>query len=284
MESTTETVNPLLAYIRQSNPILNLSSKGNHWPTGSIDYRENLEVFPLTGQDEILLLNTSSVLLGSVLAEIIESCVPAINDVWSMPRIDLDSVLIAIRCVSYNNRMNVQYVCPKCKTDQTHSVNLLEISQEIQVPDYSAPYVSDEIAIWFRSYTFREHFQQLVDQNSKATVLTQLADSAVSDEEKEKIINRSLREITRINIESLTNSIDSVMINNQEKIQDQSYIKEWLLKTNRETFAKVKQAIEHKLKEYKMPERTFVCKNTECNHSHNMEIDFNPADFLNKGD
>lgn len=284
MESSTQPVNPLLAYVKQGKPILNLTSKGKFWPSGSIDSAENIEVFSLTGQDEILLLNTSTSLLGSVLAEIIESCVPSIKNVWDMPRIDLDSVLIAIRCASYNNRMNMQYVCPQCSTDQTHSVDLLEVSQEITIPDYTVPFVHNETAVWFRPYTFRENFQQLIDQNSKLTVLDQLSDSNVSDEEKQKIINSSLREITRINIQALANSIDSVMIDNQVKVNNTDQIKEWLLKADRETFSAVKNAVDQKNNEYQMPNRSFTCKNSECNHVHTMEIQFNPADFLNNGD
>ncbi len=281
MENTD---NPLLQYIRKPTATLNLSSKGKFWPNGSLSTATGLEVFPMTGQDEILLLNTSHILLGSVLAEIIENCVPEITDVWNMPRIDLDSVIIAIRCASYNNNMNVQFDCPTCKTNQTHTVDLREISQQINIPDYENPLLVNNLAIWFRPVTFKEHFQQVVDQNSKLSVIKQLNNENLTDDEKQKIINDNLREITRINISNLANSIDRVLIDNQLTVNNKDFIKDWLIKLDRETFATVSVAISNKIQEYKLPNKKFICKNSDCNHEHELTIDFNPADFLSKGD
>lgn len=281
MENTN---NPLLQYIRKPMATLDLSSKGKFWPAGSLKKPNTLDVFPMTGQDEILLVNTSYILLGSVLAEIIENCVPDITDVWSMPRIDLDSVIIAIRCASYNNTMNVQYVCPACNTNQTHTVDLRDVSQQIAIPDYDNPLIiNDNLALWFRPVTFREHFQQVVDQNSKLSVIKQLSSENLTDEEKQKIINNNLREITKINISNLANSIDRVLIDNQISVTSQDFIKDWLIKLDRETFSTVSVAISNKIQEYKLPSKSFICKNSNCNHQHELTIDFNPADFLSKG-
>lgn len=278
-----ESTNPLLSHIRKPKPILNLSSGGKFWPEGSIEKANNIIVYPMTGQDEILLLNTSTVLLGSVLAEIIESCIPEIHDVWSMPRTDLDSIMIAIRCASYNDSMNVQYECPQCKTNQTHSVNLLEVSHEIVVPDYNDPVAVGEYVVWLRPITFKENFQQIVDRNSKLSVIQRLQSDDLTEDEKQKIANESLKQITEINIRSITNSIDKVVYENQT-IDNQDFIQEWLLKTDRETFSEISDVVSTKNDEYQLPTKEFICKNSDCDHKHKIEIDFNPADFLSKGD
>jgi T4 bacteriophage base plate protein len=276
--------NPLLKYIRTPAATLELSSQGKFWPEGTLKKTHNLTVFPMTGQDEILLLSTNYMLLGSVLAEIIANCIPDIVDVWSMPRIDLDSILIAIRCASYNESMNVQFACSKCKNNQTHSVNLPEISSQISIPDYTNPLLIGELAVWFRPVTFAEHFQQVVDQNSKVAVIKKLSNESLTDEEKQQIINQNLRQMTAINIANLANSIDRILIDSQATVRDKEFIKDWLMKLDRETFATVSTAIGDKIQEYSLPKKTFVCKNEECKHENELVIDFNPADFLNKGD
>lgn len=276
--------NPLLSHIRQPTASLNLSSGGKFWPDGAIDKFENIEVYPMTGQDELLLLNTKGVLLGSVLAEVISNCIPAIKDVWSIPKIDVDSIIIAIRCASYNNTMNVEYVCESCETGQKHSVDLIEVSEEIAVPDYEMPLTFDDLSIWFRPATFKENYQQMVDQNSKLTVMKNLARDDLTDDEKQELAKNSLIEVTRINIAALANSIDRVLISNGVTVTNKAHIQEWLLSLNRANYLLVTEAINNKNNEYQLPKRSFTCKNSECGHITELTIDFNPADFLSNGD
>ena len=279
-----ETDNPLLAHIRRPAASLTLSSGGRFWPTGAIDKFENIEVYPMSGQDELLLLNTKGALLGSVLAEVISNCVPAIKDVWSIPKIDVDSIIIAIRCASYNNIMNVEYMCESCKTQQKHSVDLHEVSREITIPDYDIPLTFDNLAVWFRPATFKENYQQIVDQTSKLTVMKNLAREDLTDDEKQELAKNSLVEVTRINIAALANSIDRVQINSETTVTNKAHIKEWLLALNRANFLIVTEAINNKNNEYQLPKRNFTCNNLECEHVTELSIDFNPADFLSNGD
>lgn len=277
-----ENQNPLLAYTRKSQPILNLSSQGRFWPPNTLEKHQNIEVFPLTGQDEMLLLNASGSLIGSILAEIISNCIPAINDVWSMPRIDLDAIMIAIRCVSYNSIMNVHFSCEKCEHAQTPTVDLYEISNEIQIPKYDLPHSFDGVKIWFKPLTFNETFQESADQTTKLSVLKKLSSEDLENNEKKALAVSSLTEITEINVRSLARSIRKVSINDEFEVDSYEYIKEWIHNSDRETFTNLKKSLDNCNSEYALPQRTFACE--KCNHKNTIDIDFNPADFLKKGD
>jgi len=279
-----ENQNPLLAYSRRSQPILNLSSEGNFWPAGSIEKSNNIEVFPLTGQDELLLLSASSSLVGSILAEIISNCVPSIYDVWSMPRIDLDCIMIAIRCASYNNRMNIQFQCQKdkCNHTQSQSIDLLEVSQQIRLPKYDLPYSVGNIKLWLKPLTFHETFQESADQSTKFSVIQKLSEEGLSDDEKKKLAVESLSDITKINVRSMARSIKCISIGEDISVENAEYINEWLSQCDRETFSEIKKAIDECNSEYQLPQKHFNCE--KCNHTNTVDIEFNPADFLKKGD
>jgi hypothetical protein len=73
-------------------------------------------------------------------------------------------------------------------------------------------------------------------------------------------------------------------LENQVTVNNPDFVKEWLLKLDRELFSIVSTAISEKVLEYKLPSRKFVCYNKDCNHEHEFLIEFNPADFLSKGD
>jgi hypothetical protein len=180
--------------------------------------------------------------------------------------------------------MNVEYMCESCKTQQKHSVDLHEVSREITIPDYDIPLTFDNLAVWFRPATFKENYQQIVDQTSKLTVMKNLAREDLTDDEKQELAKNSLVEVTRINIAALANSIDRVQINSETTVTNKAHIKEWLLALNRANFLIVTEAINNKNNEYQLPKRNFTCNNLECEHVTELSIDFNPADFLSNGD
>ena len=108
--------NPLSAYFRQPSLYIQLPSGGNYWPEGSIQIpvTGELAVLSMTAADEILLKTPDALFNGEATVNLIQNCVPAIQDAWQTPMLDLETILIAIRIASVSESLSIETQCPKC--------------------------------------------------------------------------------------------------------------------------------------------------------------------------
>ena len=100
----TQSVNPLKAFFRQPAIYLKLPSNGAYWPNSSIDFPQNRElpVYPMTAVDEITYRTPDALFSGQSVVNVIQSCIQNISNAWSIPAMDVDTILISIR-ISKNN-------------------------------------------------------------------------------------------------------------------------------------------------------------------------------------
>lgn len=270
--------NPLMMYQRQPKEKLTLPSNGSFWTQSAIKYSETLDVFPLTGQDELLLKNVSSVLLGSVLVEIIQRSIPAIVNAWEMPSIDQDAIMMSIRSASYGSKMKISKVCPICKKSHDSIIDTSGIISQILVPDYSEPLtLNQQLTLWVKPLSFYETNDSKIEETRKIAIIEQLSDPAVDDETRKKLITTNLTNLSIDKVKQIARNIDristdTVTVNNTDQIQ------EWLTNTDRETFNKVVELINKKSSEYILPKVDIKC--SECNHQYSTDIDFDAANFL----
>ena len=83
--------NPLRKYFRQPKVYITLPSRGNYYPDGVLNMPETneLPVFAMTAKDELIIKTPDALLNGQATVDIIKSCIPAINNPWHMPSVDL---------------------------------------------------------------------------------------------------------------------------------------------------------------------------------------------------
>ena len=101
--------NPLKKYFRQPKIYLKLPSGGEFYNSNELDMPENSEVpvYPMTAKDELLFKTPDALINGQATVDVIKSCIPNIRNPWSMPSIDMDAVLIAIRLATYGEKMTI---------------------------------------------------------------------------------------------------------------------------------------------------------------------------------
>jgi hypothetical protein len=118
--------NPLSSHFRQPAIYLKLPSGGKFYPQDTLDMSltGEIPIFPMTIKDEILLKTPDALMNGEGMRDMIASCCPNIKDPWSIPLIDLDTILIAIRLASYGSGMDMNSECPHCKESNEHTVDL----------------------------------------------------------------------------------------------------------------------------------------------------------------
>jgi hypothetical protein len=120
--------NPLTGWFRQPKIFIRLPSKGKWYPQGALDRSstEEYPVYAMTAKDELMFKTPDALLSGQSTVEVIKSCIPAIQDPWSMPSLDVDAALIAIRIATYGENMEVETNCPHCNAENSYDINLVE--------------------------------------------------------------------------------------------------------------------------------------------------------------
>ena len=125
--------NPLSQYFRQPKVYMRLPSQGKFYTQGGLDRSStgDYAVYAMTAKDELMFKTPDALLSGQSTVEVIKSCIPAITDPWSMPSIDLDASLVAIRIATYGENMEVVANCPKCDEENNYDINLVSWLERI---------------------------------------------------------------------------------------------------------------------------------------------------------
>lgn len=271
--------NPLMAYQRKPKFELNLPSNGRYWDDGSINYSAKIAVFPLTGQDELLLKNVSPMLIRSVLVEIINKSIPSIVNAWKMPSIDQDAIMIAIRCASYGPLMRITNKCTACGKIHESTVDLSDTVPNIKTPNYDDPIMLEDVTIWIKPLSFQQIADAALEDQRKLAVIRQLEDGNITSDERNKIISANLTNLSIDKVRQIARNIEKVIVD-QITVSNTEYIQEWLLNTDRQTFNDVMEAVSNKSAEYNLPKVKISCN--DCGHQDLIDLEFDSSTFLNK--
>ena len=109
--------NPLKQYFRRPSIYFKLPSGGKYYDASVVTIPENgeLPVYPMTAIDEITTKTPDALYNGTGMADIIKSCIPAINNPWAINSIDLDAILVAVKVASGGNDLTLTSECPACQ-------------------------------------------------------------------------------------------------------------------------------------------------------------------------
>ena len=101
--------NPLSGFMRQPKIYIKLPSGGEYWSKGSLEISETGEypVYSMTAKDEMMLKIPDALISGQAIVDVVQHCMPNIKNAWSIPNLDLDVILIALRVATYGEKMNV---------------------------------------------------------------------------------------------------------------------------------------------------------------------------------
>jgi len=102
-----------------------LPSRGLVYSEGPLAGAETVELKPMTAREEDILMNRTLVRKGTVVTELIKSCMIDKNiDVNSMISGDRNALMIAVRITGYGADYAPKVTCPACESQQDFSVNL----------------------------------------------------------------------------------------------------------------------------------------------------------------
>jgi hypothetical protein len=245
--------NPLQKYFRQPKIYLALPSSGKYYPAGSLEISENGEypVFPMTARDEIMIKTPDALLNGQATASVISSCIPAIKDPFSMPSMDLDACLIAIRIATYGEMMEVSIKVPVTGEDKDFDLDLRIMLDQFSNVNYDNAIQLDDMVVNLRPLSYREFTETSKKTFDEQRIFNVINDADMDEGDKLQTFTNSFKKLTDLTILTLEKSIQSIEVGDQV-VTDQAHIKEFIANTDKGLFESVTNHIEEQRSKFQV--------------------------------
>ena len=271
--------NPLRQFFRRPAVYLKLPSQGQYWAPEALDLPENgeLPVYPMTAIDEISYRTPDALFNGQAVINVVQSCVPNILDAGKIPSMDLNALLVAIRIASYGHSLDVASTCPECKNEDDFSADLRMILDNLGCPDYGTHMDLGDLQIIFKPSTYEEQNKSAMEQFEKQKILTQMSTTEMSDEERNKMLSESLKQITNLTINLISKSIAAIQIPGAV-VTDIEQIKEFLQQSDRTVFRKIRDHVIDLTQKTQIKPLDVEC--SECHHKYQQEINMDMTSFF----
>jgi len=271
--------NPLSQYFRQPAIFIRLPSEGNFYPQGALEHTVNGEypVLPMTTVDEITYRTPDALFNGQAVCSVIESCIPNIKDAWSIPSVDLDSILVAIRIATYGNDLDISSTCPDCETESEYTLNLTQVLSSINGMDYKKSLNLGDLELWFQPLSYKQMNDNSLTQFEEQRSLQSLQEIDTNNADQVRQLSDVLKKINGITTRALAQSIAMVKTPTAQ-VTEFEHIAEWLSNCDRKTFAKIRDHIVESKRQSELQPMKITCNN--CNHQYEQPFTLNMTDFF----
>ena len=271
--------NPLKQYFRQPKIYINLPSKGVFNGPDSLDNGkfENIPVYGMTGMDEIILKTPDALMSGESTIRMLESCCPTIKDAWQVNMLDTNMLYAAIRIATYGNEMSVTQICPACDEDNDYDLDLNRVIEHYAHCQYNHKLViSNNLVIKTRPLTYKESNDFGLSSYNLQQKLNQ--GEAIDDPaEKQKVFKELFEELTVVQHSLFLKSVESVEVDNQV-VDNQEFIHEWLANCERSVFDQLKKHVEANREAWIMPSWPVKC--AHCQAESEVSVDLDNTNFF----
>jgi hypothetical protein len=271
--------NPLTQYFRQPAVYIRLPSNGKFYAEGAIVMPPNQElpVYPMTAIDEITYRTPDALFNGNAVVNVIKSCVPAIKDPWSIPAMDVDTILVAIRMASYGTTMEISTTCPHCTNEADYGIDLRNMLENMRAPDYSKPVVDGDLEIYFKPMTYKNLNENNQRQFEEQKILQVLPVTDMPDEQRMSALSAALMKITEITVSALAQSIAAVKTPGA-LVSEPEYIEDMLKNCDRRLFGKIRDHIIETKLSAEMQPLTIACD--ACTKEYRQAITLDMTSFF----
>jgi hypothetical protein len=271
--------NPLKAFFRQPALYIQLPSKGEGWPPGSLDMPVNneLPVLPMTAMDEITYRTPDALFNGSAVVSVIQSCLPNVKNAWQMPTTDLNTILTAIRIASHGHNLEIDTVCPHCEADGGYTMDMRIILDQMKSPDFSKSLNQGDLEIYFKpvDYTEQNQINQLQFEQQK--IIQQLPTADMTDDEKAQRLEETMIAITQITAFAIAKSIRAIKTP-QVLVTEAAFIEEFLNNCDRIIYNIIRDRIIEIRKGTDLAPLTVTCD--ECKKTYDQPFVLDTSYFF----
>lgn len=274
--------NPLQRYFRSPGIHVKLPSGGRFNNPGDLILTASgdLEVFPMTAADEIILKNPDSLLNGHAIEKVIHSCVPGVRNIRALPNQDVEVLLLAVKYSSFGDNMELNVKCPQCGEEHVLTLSVMYLIESASpLSDQYEYRLDDKMIFYLRPHTFESHTKASLAQFEETKIIkTLLAESDLNEAEKIKQFQLSFDRVAQFNLELLSNCIMGIAVP-EGLVEDQEMIEQFILNADRRIVKLLQEEI------LKINSTGGVIKGVEvtcpaCQNKWESSIVYDPANFF----
>lgn len=261
-------------YKRQPKIYLTLPSNGNFYPSNPMEKTGSgeLPIYSMTAKDEIMIKTPDALMSGDATVDVIKSCCPMIDDPWSMPSIDLDAVLIAIRIATYGEKMELQVPIRYFEDDdmkvgsETIEIDLRTILDSMQGKTWNGSMQLGELTFKLRPLSYKETTQFFMTTFENQRLSQIMQDDKVDEDQKMKAFKEGFKKLSQMTLDMVCTNITSIETPEGIETNPQA-IKQFFETTDKQTFMSVQKHLEQ-------------LKNTWSTPTTKFQV---PEDYVEKG-
>ena len=246
----------LSKYKRQPKIYLTLPSGGAFYPTNPVEKTGSgeLPIYSMTAKDELMIKTPDALMSGEATVEVIKSCCPMIDDPWSMPSIDLDAVLIAIRIATYGEKMELQvpiryYEEGDLKVgSETIEIDLRTLLDQMQGKTWDGIIPHGDLKFHIKPLTYKETTQFFMTTFENQRLSQVMQDTKIDETQKLQAFKEGFKKLSQMTLDMVVSNV--VAIETPEGTENNlQAIREFFETTDKATFTAVQKGLE-KNKEY----------------------------------
>lgn len=271
---------PLQKYRRQPKLYIDLPSKGQWYKQGALEKTEELEVYSMTANDEILTKTPDALLNGNATVSIIQNCIPSIKDAWSVTNRDLDYILTAIRIASYGDSLTISHKCSKCENEDSFALPLQRLLDHLGTvaPIYELK-VKDFI-FRLRPINYREVVDNQVTSTQVRRSAYEVTDTIKDAEERTKVLNNLYEQINEQTKNLICSICTEIITPEGDSEQNPVFIKDFILNSEGDFFDAIQKLYTENNKKMIVPETEVEC--SECNHKDKVKPNLDYSNFFSR--
>lgn len=272
-------------YKRQPKIFIDLPTSGKWYPANALEDNQfvHIPIFGMTAMDEIIIKTPDALFNGEATAQVLQSCIPVINNPWAIPTFDLDYLLIAIRIATYGENLDVSTKCPHCNETTDSTVSLQTLLETFGSKPTEYQFSVDDLIVKLKPITYKQFTEfNLREYTLQRQILSVTSTDDLTSTEKETETKRILEELAKLNLELAVAHIESLSADGEME-NDSNAIYEFIAQTDTKFFSELKKAVGILKENWDMPAMEVTCSNEECGITSKTTLDLDYSNFFATG-
>ena len=278
------TPNPLAGFYRAPKLYTRLPTQGKFYGDDVINWPENgeLPVYSMTAKDEMIMKNPDALLNGEAVAQVIASCVPAVQRPRDLISNDVDTLLIAIQGATMGDEIEISESCSNCKEEINTVASIDAALDSMTLLKESYQFNTDTgLTIEIRPYTYESTVKAGV-ANFQSTRSLQSLQNITDEMEQIRAFNDSFLQIAALNFDLMVDSVGSISGVDAEGdefiVTDRAQIREFLENCD----GSIGKTVEDSIKQVNDlgVAKSIMLECDACGHTFEKEIGFDPVNFF----
>ena len=254
----------LSKYKRQPKIYLKLPSGGKWYASNPMEKSGSgeLPIYSMTARDELMIKTPDALMSGEATVEVIKSCCPLIDDPWTMPAIDLDAILIAIRIATYGEKMELEvpiryYENKEVKFESERTeIDLRQLLDNMQGKAWNDTFSIGDLTFRLRPLTYKESTGFFMSTFENQRLAQILQSDKIDDAEKLKAFKEGFKKLSQMTLDMIVTHIVEIQTPDGSE-SDKNAIREFFNNTDKDTFSSVQKHLETIKKQWETPATKF---------------------------